>query len=130
MFCPVCESEYGPGISRCPDDESELVEKLNPETSQDDSEANFVPLHTFGSPPEAEMVNDLLRQSGIRTAVQSGPQDTLSPLLSSVGLGASVLVDERDYDKAAEIYEAFFGGDETPLTGGEGLSDDEDEEDK
>jgi hypothetical protein len=27
------------------------------------------------------------------------------------------LVDERDYDRAQELYNAFFGNDTTPLTG-------------
>jgi len=63
------------------------------------------------------MVNDILRQNGIRSAVQSGAADALSPLLSSVADGATVLVDERDYDRAFELYTAFFGEDTTPLTG-------------
>ena len=118
MFCPVCESEYEAGVTRCPDDDVELVEHLNPATSHDKSEANFVHLHHFGSPAEAEMVNDILRQNGMRSAVQSGSLDALSPLLSSVGPGAAVLVDERDYDRALELYQAFFGDDTSPLTGG------------
>jgi hypothetical protein len=117
MFCPVCESEYEAGITRCPDDDAELVARLNPETSHDDSEARFVTLHTFGSPVEAEMVNDILRQNDIRSAVQSGSLDAFSPLLSSVTPGASILVDERDHDRALELYQAFFGEDTTPLTG-------------
>jgi hypothetical protein len=96
-----------------------LVERLNPATSHDDSEANFVHLHHFASPPEAEMVNDILRQNGLRSAVQAGSLDALSPLLSSVGPGSAVLVDERDYDRALELYHAFFGDDTSPLTGGE-----------
>jgi hypothetical protein len=125
MFCPVCESEYEPGITRCPDDSAELVGHLNPETSHDDGVARFVHLHHFGSPAEAEMVNDILRQNGMRSAVQSGSLDALSPLLSSVGPGAAVLVDERDYDRALELYQAFFGEDTTPLTGSSGEDDEE-----
>ena len=118
MFCPVCESEYQSGITRCPDDDTELVERLTPEnTLQDHSEARFVPLHTLGSPAEAEMVNDILTQNGIRTAVQSGGMDAFSPLLSTTAPGALVLVDERDLDRAQEIYNSFFGEDTTPLTG-------------
>jgi len=119
MFCPVCEAEYEAGVTRCTDDDAELVQRLNPETSHDDSEANFVHLHHFGSPAEAEMVHDILIKNGIRAAVQSGALDALSPLLSSVGPGSAVLVDERDYDRALELYSAFFGDDTTPLTGGE-----------
>ncbi len=118
MFCPLCESEYEPGIERCPDDGTELVERLTPEnTVHDHSEARFVPLHNIGSPAEAEMVNDILVQNGIRSAVQSSSMDAFSPLLSTTSPGAVVLVDERDFDRAMELYNAFFGSDTTPLTG-------------
>jgi hypothetical protein len=116
MFCPVCEAEYEQGISHCPDDDVDLVEKLDVTTSMDDSEARFVNLHHFGSPAEAEMVNDILRQNGIRAAVQAGPQNALAPLLAS-SEGSIILVDERDLDRAQELYRAFFGEDTTPLTG-------------
>ena len=118
MFCPVCESEYEPGITQCPDDGTELVERLTPEnTVHDHSEARFVPLHNIGSPAEAEMVNDILQQNGIRAVVQSGGADAFAPLLSTTSPGALVLVDERDLDRAQEIYNSFFGEDTTPLTG-------------
>ena len=118
MFCPVCESEYEAGVTRCPDDGTELVERLTPEnTVHDHSEARFVPLHNVGSPAEAEMVYDILRQNNIRTVVQSGGADAFSPLLSTTSPGALVLVDERDLARAEELYESFFGSDTTPLTG-------------
>lgn len=126
MFCPVCEAEYEAGITACPDDNTPLVERLTPETTGDVSEAEFVPLHRLGSPAEAEMVNDILRQNGIRSAVKSGGADAFSPLLSATSEGAVILVDERDADRAMEVYNAFFGGDTTPLTGGPTEDDDED----
>ncbi|HET6978633.1 MAG TPA: DUF2007 domain-containing protein [Pyrinomonadaceae bacterium] len=132
MFCPVCEAEYESGITHCPDDETALVEQLTPEnTLHDGSEARFVALHKFGSPAEAEMVNDILSQNNIRSVVKSGGNDAFSPLLSATAEGAVVLVDERDADRASEIYQAFFGGDTSPLTGGivdeEGDAEDEEE---
>ena len=131
MFCPVCEAEYEPGITQCPDDETALVEKLTAEnTLHDGSEASFVTLHKLGSPAEAEMVNDILAQNGIRSVVQSGGADALSPLLSATSEGAVILVDERDADRAAEIYRAFFGGDTTPLTGGSFEEDEEGEDEE
>ena len=126
MFCPVCEAEYEPGITECPDDNTPLVERLTSDNSGDLSEAEFVPLHRLGSPAEAEMVNDILRQNGIRSAVKSGGADAFSPLLSATSEGAVILVDERDADRAMEIYSAFFGGDTTPLTGGPGEVEEED----
>jgi len=126
MFCPVCEAEYEAGITECPDDNTPLVERLTSDNSGDLSEAEFVPLHRLGSPAEAEMVNDILRQNGIRSAVKSGGADAFSPLLSATSEGAVILVDERDADRAMEIYCAFFGGDTTPLTGGPAEDEEED----
>jgi hypothetical protein len=34
-----------------------------------------------------------------------------------VSPGAAVLVDERDLDRAKELYASFFGEDTSPLTG-------------
>ena len=127
MYCPVCESEYNPGITRCPDDDAELVERLSPETATDDSEARFVTLHTLSSPAEGEMVVDLLRQNGIRAAVQSGANDAFSAVFSATSPGVAVLVDERDLDRGRELYTAFFGDDTSPLTGSTG-ADEEGEE--
>jgi|SRR5215207_9630287 len=117
MICPVCEAEYEPGITQCPDDNTALVERM-PSNLHDDSEARFVPLHNLGSPAEAEMVNDILNQNGIRSMVKSGGADAFSPLLSATNEGAVILVDERDADRALELYKSFFGADTTPLTGG------------
>ena len=127
MFCPTCEAEYQPGITQCPDDNTPLIER---DTIHDDSEARFIPLHKLGSPAEAEMVNDILRQNEIRSVIKSGGADALSPLLSATSEGAIVFVDERDADRAMEIYNAFFGGDTTPLTGGTLEEDDEEYEDE
>jgi hypothetical protein len=127
MYCPICEAEYEAGITHCADDGAELVERLTPEAgATDDSEARFVMLHTMSSPAEAEMVNDILRQNNIRSVIQSGGADAFSPLLSQVSPGG-VLVDERDLDRAQEIYSSFFGEDTSPLTGGPVAEEDEEE---
>lgn len=114
MFCPICEAEYQPGITKCPEDGVDLVAKQV--NAGDDSGANFVTLHTLSSPVEAEMVNDILRQNGVRSVVQSN-NDAFSPVFSAVSPGAAVLVDERDLDRAKELYASFFGEDTSPLTG-------------
>jgi hypothetical protein len=95
-------------------------------TGRDDSEARFVSLHKLGSPAEAEMVNDIFVQNGIRSVIKAGGADAFSPLLSATSEGAEIFVDERDMDRAMELYNAFFGRDTTPLTGGP--SEDEYEE--
>jgi hypothetical protein len=126
MICPVCEGEYEPGITQCPTDNVPLVDKIT--STEDSSEARFVPLHNLGSPAEAEMVNDILTQNGIRSVVKSGGADAFSALLSATWEGAMILVDERDVDRAREVYQSFFGADATPLTGstlGDDLEEDE-----
>jgi|ERR1044072_4759617 hypothetical protein len=131
MFCPVCESEYQSGVTRCPDDGAELVEALSTEAgASDDSEARFVTLHTLSSPAEAEMVNDILRQNNVRSVVQAGANDAFSPVFSAVSPGAAVLVDERDLDRAKELYASFFGDDTSPLTGSAGDEDEEEDQDE
>ena len=127
MICPVCEAEYEPGITQCPDDNAQLVDKIT--DPHDKSEARFVSLHNFGSPAEAEMVNDILTQNGIRSVIKSGGADSLSPLLSATWEGAMIMVDERDVDRAREVYGSFFGADTTPLTGSR-LGDDSEEDDE
>ena len=122
MYCPTCQSEYNPGIEQCPDDGAKLVESLSGvNEGPDESEAEFVTLHTLSSPAEAEMVSDILRQNGIRVVVQAG-NDAFAPVFSAVSPGVAVLVDERDLDRAKELYSSFFGEDTSPLTGpaGEG----------
>ena len=128
MICPVCEGEYEPGITQCPTDNTPLVDKIT--STHDESEASFVSLHNFGSPAEAEMVNDILTQNGVRSVVKSGGADAFSPLLSATWEGAMIMVDERDVDRAREVYQSFFGADTTPLTGGitEDNLEDEDED--
>ncbi len=129
MFCPTCEAEYEPGITRCADDGAELVERLAVENgASDSSDARFVTLHTLSSPAEAEMVNDILRKNGIRAVVQSGASDQFSPLFSVMAPGAQVLVDERDLDRARELYASFFGEDTSPLTGPASEEDDDEDE--
>ncbi len=82
-------------------------------------------LHTLSSPAEGEMVSDILRQNGVRVVVQSGASDAFSPLFSATSPGVAVLVDERELDRAKELYTSFFGEDTSPLTGP--TSEDEEE---
>lgn len=110
-FCPNCEAEYREGITVCPDCEMELVAELTPETKiHDTSEAAPVPLQSFKTGSEAEMVRQILEQNGIRSFVEGGD---FAIIPSSFSQEIVVMVDERDLPHAIEIYEAFFDADNT-----------------
>jgi hypothetical protein len=105
-FCPNCEAEYKEGIAVCPDCSIELVAELTPENKvHDTSEGEPVPLQSFKSSAEAEMVHEMLNQNGIRSFVQGGE---FAVIPSSFSQEVVVMVDERDLDRAIEIYEAYF----------------------
>jgi hypothetical protein len=109
-FCPNCEAEYREGITVCPDCDMELVPELTPETTvHDKSEGEPVPLQSFKTSAEAEMVSQVLEQNGIRTFVQGGD---FAVIPSSFSQEVVVMVDERDLDHAIEIYKAYFDIDE------------------
>src|SRR5205823_10445117 len=97
MFCPICESEYNPGIKHCPDDGAELVEQLTTETAvHDNSDARFVTLHTLSSPAEGEMVSDILRQNGVRAVVQGArSEEHTSELQSLAYLVCRLLLEKK-----------------------------------
>ena len=113
-FCPNCEAEYKEGITVCPDCRVKLVDKLTPENRvHDSSDGEPVPLQTFKTGAEAEMVRELLNQNGIRSFVEGGD---FAVIPSSFSQEVVVMVDERDMPRAIEIYNAYFDADTTAPT--------------
>ncbi len=111
-FCPNCEAEYRAGITACPDCNIELVSELTPETSvHDKSDAEPVKLRSFRNSAEAEMVSEMLEQNGIRSFVEGGE---FAIIPSSFSQEVVVMVDERDFARAVELYEAFFNSESAP----------------
>ena len=105
-FCPNCEAEYREGINICPDCSLELVAELTPQNKiHDTGEGEPVPLQSFKTGAEAEMVRELLDQNGIRSFVEGGD---FAVIPSSFSQEVVVMVDERDLDRAVEIYQAYF----------------------
>ncbi|HZS45871.1 MAG TPA: DUF2007 domain-containing protein [Blastocatellia bacterium] len=123
MYCPNCEAEYQSGITTCKDCGIPLVEKLTPSTTiHDHSNATMVPLASFKFPGEAQMLEELLQKNNIRSFVQ-GATDTIA--IPSGFSEVSVFVDERDLEKANELYQEFF---EAEIDMPDGDDDDEEEE--
>src|SRR5262249_9546580 len=101
-----CEAEYEPGITTCKDCGIPLVDRLTSEnTVHDKSNATMVPLASFKFNGEAEMLQELLQRNNVRSFVQGGT-DTIA--VPSGFSQASVFVDERDLDRANELYQEFF----------------------
>ena len=110
MFCPVCEAEYKEGITSCSDCNVELVTELSAETKvHDTEEGTAVPLQSFKTSAEAEMLNELLTNNGIRSFVEGGE---FAVIPGSFSQEVIVMVDERDLPRATEIYEAYFDTDQ------------------
>ena len=114
-FCPNCEAEYREGFTVCPDCNVELVAELTEENkTHDTSEGEPVPLQSFKTGAEAEMVRELLEQNGIRSFVEGGD---FAVIPSSFSQEVVLMVDERDLDRAIEIYKAYFDAESTaPVT--------------
>jgi len=114
-FCPNCEAEYREGFTVCPDCNVELVAELTEENkTHDTSEGEPVPLQSFKTGAEAEMVRELLEQDGIRSFVEGGD---FAVIPSSFSQEVVLMVDERDLDRAIEIYKAYFDAESTaPVT--------------
>jgi Putative prokaryotic signal transducing protein len=114
VFCPVCEAEFVEGVTRCPDDEVDLVEEAPREH----------PSHHRSDPPlgqDAVVVHKLLgqpqlgepRAEFIRTALEenhidvwtSGEFSTPGPYGRALGYPAvvEILVRREDAPRAREI---------------------------
>jgi hypothetical protein len=84
----------------------ELVAELTPENKvHDTSEGEPVPFQSFKTGAEAEMVREMLDQNGIRSFVQGGE---FAVIPGSFSQEVVLMVDERDIERAVEIYNAYF----------------------
>src|SRR5689334_13051713 len=121
-FCPNCESEYRAGISACPDCEIDLVPELTRENKvHDKSDIEFVKFRSCANSAEAEMVLELLERNGIRSFARPGEIGIFGTSFH----GGAVMVDARDFARAAEIYEAYFDAEATEEEEQEDQGDDE-----
>jgi hypothetical protein len=107
-FCPECEAEYESGIETCADCGVPLLTSLPPRDGEppDTSEGEPVPLRNYSNAAEASMVANLLTENGVRAFV-SGGDFTVAP--SGFSGEIVLMVDERDLERARELYDAFFG---------------------
>ncbi len=108
-ICPECRTAYGAEVRRCAECDVDLVDCLPQEADPNgDDGLELVELASFPIYPEAEMIKEVLEGNGIRTVLR-GEADPIG--VASGATPTTLLVEERDADRAREIYEAYFAGD-------------------
>lgn len=75
----------------------------------EEQEINYVALAHFPNSVRAGIVKELLENNGIATIMQGGNFGGLEPLLLPGGFSEiTLLVPENDFERARELYDAFF----------------------
>jgi hypothetical protein len=86
----------------------------------DNKDIEFVRLASFANSTEAGFVLELLLNNGVRALLEGANFGALEPLLMPGGYSeVQLLVAEEDFERASELYEAYF-------TRGEALAPDQD----
>jgi hypothetical protein len=87
-------------------------------------EINFVTLAHFAKSIEAEMARELLANNGVDAVLQGAFFGGLEPLLTPGGFSEiQLLVPEDDFERARQLYEAFFESDRQALNADEEIED-------
>ena len=87
-------------------------------------EINFVTLAHFAKSIEAEMARELLANNGIDAVLQGAFFGGLEPLLTPGGFSEiQLLVPEDEFERARQLYEAFFESDRQALNEDEEIED-------
>jgi hypothetical protein len=107
MFCPVCGSEYQPGIRTCADCDAPLI----PDRPMQDEEVIFddpvVVAAEVWNPAEAEIVCSLLQAHGIPCILKAENQYAVDATYTIGPLARRrILVRESDLSRAREILRA------------------------
>jgi len=90
------------------------------ETEDREREGFFVTLAHFAKSAEAEMARELLAGNGIDAVLQGAYFGGLEPLLTTGGFSEiQLLVPEDDFERARQLYEAFFESEQQALDDGE-----------
>ncbi len=77
----------------------------------EEQEINFLPLAHFPNSVSAGLVAELLENNGITPILQGGNFGGLEPLLLPGGFSEiTLLVPEFEFERAQELYDAFFEG--------------------
>jgi len=87
-------------------------------------EVGFVTLARFAKSAEAEMARELLANNGIDAVLQGAYFGGLEPLLTPGGFSEiQLLVPEDEFERARQLYEAFFESEQQALNEDEEIRD-------
>ena len=104
-YCAKCGGEYIPGVDRCPDCNSPLVEELPPESPDADPDAGMVEIFTTAGDAEALVIKGLLESKGIMCSLSSDIPHSVVPVEVD-GLGAvRISVLDEEAERAMQIIE-------------------------
>jgi hypothetical protein len=94
------------------------------EIEDHEREINFVTLSYFAKSIEAEMARELLANNGIDAILQGAYFGGLQPLLAPGGFSEiQLLVPEGEFERARQLYEAFFESERQALDEDEEVKD-------
>lgn len=105
-YCPTCRIDYPNDATRCAECGGGL-QAVTPEADADSHEIRLAVLARFATSAEADMVREILESNAIHTVLR-GEVDPIS--LSFGPAPTALMVAEDDYERAEEIFEAFFAG--------------------
>ena len=90
-------------------------------------EGAFVTLAHFAKSIDAEMARELLANNGVDVVLQGGYFGGLEPLLTPGGFSKiQLLVPEDEFERARQLYEAFFQSERQALDEDEEIGEIED----
>src|SRR5262245_12977672 len=94
------------------------------EMEDSEGEINFVTLAYFAKSIEAEMARELLANNGADAILQGAYFGGLEPLLAQGGFSEiQLLVPEGEFERARQLYEAFFESERQALDEDEEVKD-------
>jgi hypothetical protein len=107
-FCPSCGSEYGAGVTRCPDCGVALTSKAPLTPAQDhEAQERTVVAYVADDETDATMISDLLTDAGITNSLFTEPKDPGIAGMGRPNTNLRVEVLEDDLVAAKRLIDEF-----------------------